>query len=72
MDVWRKHGNNLSQRSTKMKYKGFNIGKVSKYIFHRFDDSEGYYWNVNHNYQNVHFDTLKEAKYFINSKLKTV
>lgn len=55
-----------------MKYKGFNIGKVSKYIFHRFDDSEGYYWNVNHNYQNVHFDTLKEAKYFINSKLKTV
>ena len=53
-----------------MKYKGFNIGKASKYIFHGFDSSEGYYWNVNWDLKNVHFDTLREAKDFINNKLK--
>lgn len=52
-----------------MKYKGFNIGKVSKYIFHGFDDSDGYYWNVNKDLKNVHFDTLREAKDYINNKL---
>lgn len=52
-----------------MKYKGFNIGKLSKYIVHGFDNSEGYYWNVNLDQQNVHFNTLREAKCFINNKL---
>jgi len=52
-----------------MTYKGFNIGKVSKYIFHGFDDSEGYYWNVNKDLKNVHFDTLQEAKKYINKRL---
>lgn len=52
-----------------MKYKGFNINKAGKYIFHGFNNSEGYYWNVNWNMRNVHFDTLREAKDFINTKL---
>ena len=32
-----------------MKYKGFNIDKVSRYIFNGFDNTAGYYWNVNFN-----------------------
>lgn len=53
-----------------MKYKGYDISKVSKYIMHGFDYSvEGYYWNVNKDLKNVHFDTLREAKEWINNKL---
>lgn len=55
-----------------MIYKGFKINKVSRYIFHGFDSTEGYYWNVNFNFQNVHFGTLKEAKAFVNNKLSMV
>jgi len=52
-----------------MKYKGFEIGKVSRYIFNGFDNSDGYYWNVNFNFQNACFNTLKEAKAFIDNRL---
>lgn len=52
-----------------MIYKGFKIGKVSRYIFHGFDNTTGYYWNVNFNYQNRLFRTLKEAKDFVNNQL---
>lgn len=52
-----------------MKYKGYNIGKVSRYIFHGFGNKEGHYWNVNFNQRNALFHTLREAKAFINNKL---
>ena len=52
-----------------MIYKGFKINKVSRYIFHGFNNANGWYWNVCFNFQNAHFDTLKEAKDFVNSKL---
>lgn len=53
-----------------MKYKGYNIGKLSRYVISGFGNSTGYVWNVNKDGENSHFDTLKEAKQYINDQLK--
>lgn len=53
-----------------MKYKGYNIGKLSRYIVTGFSDKSGYVWNVNKDEKNVHFNTLKEAKEYINKQIK--
>lgn len=52
-----------------MNYKGFKIEKASRYVFHGFDNSKGYYYNVNYNFKNARFDTLREAKEFVNNIL---
>ncbi len=49
-----------------MKYKGYNIGKLSRYIYE--GGRDGYYWNVN-NGRNVCFNTLREAKEWINKQV---
>ena len=48
-----------------MVYKGYNINKVSSYIFSGYGNKNGYFWNVNKNCKNVRFDTLKEAKEWV-------
>ena len=53
-----------------MIYKGFNIGKVSREIFHGYDGRPGFYWNVNKDGENRRFNTLREAKEYINTKIK--
>jgi hypothetical protein len=53
-----------------MKYKGYNINKVSRYIFSGYDNSDGYFWNVNKNCKNVRFNTLKEAKEWVNNVIR--
>ena len=53
-----------------MKYKGYNIGKLSKSLYGGKDDK--YYWNVNFNQRNVHFETLREAKEYINKQLSKI
>ena len=60
--------NNLSRSI--MKYKGYNIGKLSRYIVTGFSNKSGYVWNVNKDEKNVHFNTLKEAKEYINKQIK--
>ena len=52
-----------------MRYKGYNIGKLSRYIYE--GGRDGYYWNVNKDGRNVCFNTLREAKEWINEKIKT-
>ena len=52
-----------------MKYKGYNIGKISRYICNGYGNTNGYYWNVNKNGQNRRFDTQKEAKEWINVQI---
>jgi len=49
-----------------MKYKGYNIGKLSRSVYEL--GREGYWWNVNKDGRNVHFDTLREAKEWINKQ----
>ena len=51
-----------------MRYKGYNIGKVSRHLWGGSVDK--FYWNVNDGHNNVHFDTLREAKEYVNNKLK--
>lgn len=53
-----------------MKYKGYNIGKLSRYIVTEFSNKSGYVWNVNKDGKNVHFDTLREAKEYINKQVE--
>ena len=53
-----------------MVYKGYNINKVSSYIFSGYGNKNEYFWNVNKNCKNVRFNTLKEAKEWVNN-LKT-
>jgi hypothetical protein len=53
-----------------MKYKGYNIGKLSRYIVTGFSNKSGYVWNVNKDEKNVRFNTLKEAKEYINKQIK--
>lgn len=51
-----------------MKYKGYNIGKISRYIYNGYSGREGYYWNVNKDGNNRLFPTLREAKEWVNSQ----
>lgn len=50
-----------------MKYKGYNIGKLSRSVFE--GGREGSFWNVNKDGRNVCFDTLREAKEWINKRV---
>ena len=50
-----------------MKYKGYNIGKLSRYIFE--GGRDGYYWNVHKDGHNVCFRTQREAKEWINKQV---
>lgn len=50
-----------------MRYKGYNIGKLSRYIYE--GGRDGYYWNVNKDGRNVCFNTLREAKEWINKQI---
>lgn len=50
-----------------MRYKGYNIGKLSRYIYE--GGRDGYYWNVNKDGRNVCFNTLREAKEWINKQV---
>lgn len=53
-----------------MRYKGYNIGKLSRYICHGFDYSvKGFYWNVNKDGRNVRFESLRLAKEWINEQI---
>lgn len=52
-----------------MKYKGYNIGKLSRYIISGFSSDGGHVWNVNKDGVNRRFYTLREAKEYINSVL---
>lgn len=52
-----------------MVYKGYNINKVSSYIFSGYGNKNGYFWNVNKNCKNVRFGTLKEAKEWVNNAI---
>jgi len=53
-----------------MKYKGYNIDKLSRYIVTEFSNKSGYVWNVNKDGKNVRFDTLRGAKEYINKQIK--
>lgn len=51
-----------------MKYKGYNIGKLSRSVYEC--GLEGYWWNVNKDGKNRLFGTLKLAKEWINEQVK--
>lgn len=46
----------------------FNV--LSRYIFSGYDNRDGYFWNVNKNCKNVRFNTLKEAKEWVNNAIR--
>ena len=50
-----------------MKYKGYNIGKLSRSVYEL--GREGYWWNVNKDGKNRLFGTLKLAKEWINEQI---
>ena len=50
-----------------VEYKGYKIGKVSRYLYGGRDDQ--YYWNVNKDYKNVCFTSLRKAKQWINEQI---
>ena len=50
-----------------MKYKGYNIGKLSRSVYEL--GREGYWWNVNKDSKNRLFGTLKLAKEWINKQV---
>lgn len=50
-----------------MKYKGYNIGKLSRSVYE--GGRDGYWWNVNKDGKNRLFGTLKLAKEWINEQV---
>ena len=51
-----------------MKYKGYKIGKISRYLYGCGRDDQ-YFWNVNKDYKNVCFTSLRKAKEWINEQI---
>lgn len=50
-----------------MEYKGYKIGKISRYLYGGRTDQ--YFWNVNKDYKNVCFTSLRQAKRWINEQI---
>ena len=50
-----------------MRYKGYNIGKLSRCVYE--GGRDGYYWNVNKDGKNRLFFTLRQAKTWINKQV---
>ena len=51
------------------KYKGYKIGKLSRSVFS--SGGDGFVWNVFKDGKNTYFSTLREAKEWINRKIKS-
>ena len=50
-----------------MEYKGYKIEKISRYLYGGRNDQ--YFWNVNKDYKNVCFTSLRQAKRWINEQI---